>query len=285
MISILSQADLTLLENMRTLARNNVIGYWQIYQTLADKLENDYGYPTTHSTVLWLRGATQANHGVGAFSALIRAYTNTQYQLRYNQELSDDSMQQASDQVAENLIRDLLGEKLLATRGIIPLIAEIATSDATGVGLVLFNGDLNDSAAAEKANSAWSGALLFEDLTSDQTWRLMSTGNPDTIDTLSDIRDILFAFQAYGEGIKSAVTQGVAGAALGVAAYALLKNTGLGALTALGINHQTFTDILISGQTIWNYSHGQQTNKNLWNVITDGTNNPSIHPVFEFARC
>ena len=65
---------------------------------------------------------------MGAFSALIRAYTNTQYQLHYNKALSDSLMQQASDQVAENLLINLLGQNPLhpELKGKIPKIEEIS---------------------------------------------------------------------------------------------------------------------------------------------------------------
>ena len=54
--------------------------YWQIYQWLGDLLQQK-GVAATDSALLWLRGATEANSGRGAFSALIRSYTETQYKL------------------------------------------------------------------------------------------------------------------------------------------------------------------------------------------------------------
>lgn len=73
-----------------------------------------------------------------------------------------------------------------------PDITRIAFADATAVGDVLFNKDLNDTAAPPK-NAAWSGSLLFSLLRSDQTNRLMQGGgDPAKIDTLNDWRDALY---------------------------------------------------------------------------------------------
>ena len=46
--------------------------YAPIYKELADLLTGKYNASSTNSSVLWLRGATEANAGRGAFSALIR---------------------------------------------------------------------------------------------------------------------------------------------------------------------------------------------------------------------
>jgi serralysin len=104
----LNDSELLQLEAKETQAKSNQIGFWQIYEWLADNLVAK-GAARTDSTVLWLRGATEANKGEGAFSALIRTYTETQYQLRYGTALPTDKMQEASNAVAQNLIDDLLG--------------------------------------------------------------------------------------------------------------------------------------------------------------------------------
>ena len=70
----LTQAHMDQIAAMRIQAANGEIGYWQIYQTLANLLQSAYGYSATNPTVLWLRGATQANAGHGSMSELIRGY-------------------------------------------------------------------------------------------------------------------------------------------------------------------------------------------------------------------
>lgn len=117
-------------------------------------------------------------------SALIRKYTDKQALLRYGQVITDQDMQRASDAVAGNLVKDLLGEIPDWTRGQVPDIERIARADATAVGEGLFstNGGLPgrddaDSAAYQQQNSGWSGTLLFGLLRSDQAWRLMA-GTP-----------------------------------------------------------------------------------------------------------
>lgn len=94
MTTNLTEAELTTLESMNGQAQNSQIGYWEIYKWLADRLVLK-GAALTDSTLLWLRGATEANKGEGAFAALIRTYTETQYKLRYGVPLPSGSNQEA----------------------------------------------------------------------------------------------------------------------------------------------------------------------------------------------
>lgn len=204
-MTTLSETELIQLENLRTQAENHQIGFWQIYQWLGDLLQSK-GVADTDSTLIWLRGATEANYGRGAMAALIRTYTETQYRLRYGTAIPEGKLQEASDAVAGNLLRDLLGENADWQRGEVPDISRIGQADATAVGRVLFNADPNDSAAELQQNSAWAGTLLFTPLGSDQTGRLMGSGAPGSIDTLGDWRDVLFAHAAYARGLQAAYT-------------------------------------------------------------------------------
>ena len=194
-MTTLTTAELDLLQakaSQAEAAQSGQKNYWQIYQWLGDLLQQK-GVAATDSSLLWLRGATEANAGRGAFSALIRSYTETQYKLRYGTDIPGGKLQEASDKVAQNLIRDLLGaNEPVWSKGVMPDITRIAFADATAVGDVLFNKDLNDTAAPPK-NAAWSGSLLFSLLRSDQTNRLMQGGgDPAKIDTLNDWRDALY---------------------------------------------------------------------------------------------
>ena len=204
-MTTLNENELTQLENLRMQARNHQIGFWQIYQWLGELLLSKR-VAATDSTVIWLKGATEANYGRGAMAALIRTYTETQYRLRYGTAIPTGKLQEASDAVAGNLLHDLLGENADWPRGEVPDISRIAQADATAVGRVLFNADPDDSADELKQNSAWAGTLLFTPLGSDQTGRLMGTGDSNSIDTLSDWRDVLFAHAAYGKGLRAAYT-------------------------------------------------------------------------------
>jgi hypothetical protein len=80
----INAAEISELTKMRALARGGVIKYWAIYKWLADTLVYNKGVSATDQTVLWLRGATEANARRGAFSAIIRTFTETQYKLRYD---------------------------------------------------------------------------------------------------------------------------------------------------------------------------------------------------------
>jgi len=199
----LTADELTTLESLETQARAKQIPYWQIYEWLADRLDAK-GVPKFDSTLLWLRGATEANAGRGAMSELIRVYTESQHRLRYGEPVPAGKMQEASDAVAQNLIDDVLGRNQPAwPRGAVPDIARIAVGDATAVGDVLFRRVPGDTAASP-TNSAWSGALLFSLLRSDQTDRLVNSGQVGTLDTLSDIRDLLFATASYAQALRAA---------------------------------------------------------------------------------
>lgn len=139
MLTKLTQNHMDQLAAMRTQAANSEIGYWQIYQFLANLLQSDYGYSETDPTVLWLRGATEANAGRGSMSELIRMYSSTQAMLRYGEEVNAAQMQQASDAVAQKLLKNLFGEEQSETYADIPTINQIAEQDAKAVGEVLFN--------------------------------------------------------------------------------------------------------------------------------------------------
>jgi Ca2+-binding RTX toxin-like protein len=203
----LSEQELKTLSSMRSEADAGVIGYWEIYEWLADLLVESKGVAVDDQTVLWLRGATEANADRGSMAAIIRDFTNEEYRLRYGSNASEDDMQRASDTVAGNLIADLLGERRGWVRGDVPDIDRIAFSDATGVGEVLFNADRDDTAAEKGQNSAWAGTLLFNLLRNDQTGRLYSTADGDELDTLNDFRDVLYAASSYYSGMKSAAAE------------------------------------------------------------------------------
>lgn len=190
--------------------KHHQIKYYQIYQTFADLLVDKYNYKASDSTVLWLRGATEANAGRGVMSELIHIYSDTQAQLRYNEHVSAELMQQASDAVAQKMLMNLFEEGDDPTSySKIPDITTIGKTDATAVGKVLFNRDLTDTAAEKQNNAAWSGTLLFTLLRNDQTGRLIGRGNsPLKIDSLNDWRDILYAYYSYKKGVMAAAKKG-----------------------------------------------------------------------------
>lgn len=125
----LSQQHMDEIAALRIKADNGEIGYWKIYATLANLLQTDYGYNDNDPTVLWLRGATEANAGRGSMSELIRVYSDTQAQLRYGENVSVEKMQEASDKVAKTLLMNLFGEVNSATYARIPNIEQIANQD------------------------------------------------------------------------------------------------------------------------------------------------------------
>lgn len=93
-MTTLTTTDLAQLSVMRAQAQadatQGIKSYYKIYQTLADWLTTKYGVSTTDSSVLWLRGATEANADRGSMASLIRTYTDTQYLLRYGTAMPAD---------------------------------------------------------------------------------------------------------------------------------------------------------------------------------------------------
>jgi trimeric autotransporter adhesin len=248
MAIVFSDQELALVRSMRENARLGNLGYWEIYQKVAD-LFAAKGVSETDQSLLWLRGATEANADRGPFSALIRGYTESQAGLRGLTSTQVD-LQRVSDQIAENFIAELLGEVDNSVKGVLPSIDRIAERDATGVRAILFSGNRTDTSYT--SNSAWSGTLLFSLLRSDQTNKLCSTGDATSIDTLSDLRDIIYAFVSYEKGLLAAATRAT-------------EDVLLGALTG-----QTERDLSILGPTIGSYVFGEGTREQLLSALTTG---------------
>lgn len=247
-IAKFTDQELAQIASMRDSARLGLIGYWEIYQKVADLFAMK-GAPETDQSLLWLRGATEANAGRGSFSTLIRAYTESQMRLR-GLVPTDIELQRASNEVAENFIEDLLGEVPGSTRGLVPSIERIAERDALGVGNTLFSADTEDTSYLK--NSAWSGTLFFSLLRSDQTGNLCSTGASGVVDTLSDLRDVIYAFVSYEKGLLAAATRAT-------------EDVLLGSLTG-----QTERDLSILGPTIGSYVFGEGTREQLLSALTTG---------------
>ncbi|NKF23344.1 calcium-binding protein [Solimonas marina] len=251
MTIVLTEQELSELSDLQSDAQATNV-YWHVYEYLTTCLETR-GVSETDPTLLWLQGATEANAGRGAFSELIRAYTESQYELRYGEPIPDGLMQEASNAVCQAVLNDLFGINNPDTRRIIPGINDIAVNDATAVGLVLFN-QLGDTTAPPN-NSAWSGALLFTLLGSDQSSRLMSTGDNTAIDTMSDWRDVLFAYVSFKKALASAT-----------------------ATWALEPGEQKTTDGLILGSTIHSYVESGGTAP--FSAALIGTDNPVLLAAF-----
>lgn len=254
----LTDQELALIKSMRESARLGDIGYWEIYQKIAD-LFAAKGSPESDQSLQWLRGATEANAGRGSFSALIRGYTESQMELR-GLTPTDTDMQRASDLVAENFIKDLLGEADGSVAGIMPSIDRIAENDAIGVRNILFSGNATDTSYV--SNSAWSGTLLFSLLRDDQTYRLCATRDETTIDTLSDVRDVLYAFVSYEKGLLAAKVQ-------------FVEDMVLGSLTG-----QTERDLSILGPTVGSYVLGNGSIDQLGSAILTGAGTGVVGDAF-----
>lgn len=133
-ITTLREHDIQAIAAMGMQAAQGEIGYWEIYSHLRTLLVTEYAIPENNPTILWLAGAAEANAGRGMYSAMIRAYSNTQGELRYGVKFDDAQMQAASNQVAQQLLKDLLGEADDEwDKGDVPALERIGFADATGL--------------------------------------------------------------------------------------------------------------------------------------------------------
>ncbi|MHC8355337.1 calcium-binding protein [Pseudomonas sp. LB3P81] len=164
------------------------------------------------SAKLWLDVAINANGGNGAYSALIRAYTMRQGQLRLNKVFSDELMQESSNQVAVNFMNALMYGSLKDNLApwTVPSIDQIASIDASAIGRILFPKEVGEEDTASSRNSGWSGTIGFSLLGGEypyETWRLISAGDPGSeikgrhelaeVNRVDDFKNILFAIDSY----------------------------------------------------------------------------------------
>jgi len=167
---------------------------------------------------IWFEGAAKVNGDLGAFSTLIREYTQIQGELHWDRRFSDfqsatniSEMQEASNEVARQA-EDTLSDPN-QNNWTLQSISQIADNDATGVAEVLFDfapGDTINSITLGGQNAAWSGVVLFSsfdnpndpDLRVDETGRLLSTGASEfQADSLDDWRNVLYAHNAYTNAV------------------------------------------------------------------------------------
>lgn len=221
-------AEIRRLFNLGVNANGN---YSHIYAYIAGIL------PAGTDEQRWFAGATQANGGQGVFSGLIREYSRREAELR-GVTATESLLQQASNEVARLALLDILGENpdTASLRQpdrygnvVAPTIAEIAASDAVGVGKILFASIPNDSAFKGNQNSGWAGSILFTQLHSDQTYRLLGSNKDDaSFDTLDDLRNILFSRNSFYKGLQGALSSAV-------------DSVGVQTLTDIGIAWDTIT--------------------------------------------
>jgi hypothetical protein len=152
-------------------------------------------------TYNWFVGARQVNEGAGGFATLIIQYTQRQGELRYDSTFSAADIQAASNFVADRVLREILNPENPVDIGLLPDITQIANFDAEAVAGQLFGSNHSDSAFTNSA--AWPGSMLFPLLGSDQSWRLLGSQADQTLNSVDDLKNVLFAY----DSIKYAVSQ------------------------------------------------------------------------------
>ncbi|WP_415770861.1 calcium-binding protein [Pseudomonas sp. LB3P38] len=205
---------------------NNCVPF---YRTLSDiigeKLSgrdvfNENVRGTLKSAKLWLDVAIDANGGRGAYSALIRAYTVRQGQLRLNETFSAELIQESSNGVAVNFVNSLVRGSVIDDLDpwTVPLISQIASIDARAVGEILFRQKIGEEDTASSRNSGWSGTIAFSLLGGEfpyETWRLISAGDPGSeikgsheqakVNRIDDFKNILFAIDSYNVALEAVI--------------------------------------------------------------------------------
>jgi len=175
-------------------ANGNISNYSDVYAYIRDQLHFETDL-SVDKVARWFTAATDANAGIGAVSALIRSYTQYQGELR-GVPISDQMIQLASNEVAVKAIKAIIDSS-----GVLPTIEQIAGYDAKGVADTLFKSTIpTDSAFLN--NSAWAGSVVFPGLGSDQTGNLL--GGDGALNTVGDLKDILFAYDATIKGLDTA---------------------------------------------------------------------------------
>ena len=190
---------------------------------------------------LWMDVAIGANAGTGVHSTFIRNFTNYQGRLRLGREFTEEEMQKTSNGVALNLYLTLIGEQASKDpryeRWTIPTISQLAGDDAASIGRNLYHDNVSDKDDAVVTNTGWSGTLGFNLLGGSdpfESWRLLSEPardgdmalNPEMqrVDTLDDMKNILFAAAAYSHAFWAASKVGANLALAGIAhEFARLK--------------------------------------------------------------
>lgn len=175
---------------------------------------------TLKSAKLWLDVAIDANGGDGAYSALIRAYTLRQGQLRLKKTFNAELIQEASNGVAVNFVNALVygSVKDDLAPWTVPLISQIASIDARAVGEILFEDESGTEDTASSRNSGWSGTIAFSLLGGEfpyETWRLISAGDPGSeikgshdqvkVNRIDDFKNLLFAINSYSVALQAVV--------------------------------------------------------------------------------
>lgn len=99
-------------------------GYAMMASLLQNRLNNDSSLSPADRQELtnvmhWFEGAEKVNRGEGSFSAMIRTYSDTQGELRYNHSFGADKMQEASNKIGLNAFDEI--KKLAGSDGTNPV--------------------------------------------------------------------------------------------------------------------------------------------------------------------
>ena len=222
--TISEQQQITDAFNLGPLNPGDLGDHFPYYSTVSSILSTNSGMgsPDDNPLVLpvriWFDGAAKVNAGDGAFSILIREYTQNQGWLHWDRRFSEfdsvssvSELQEASNEVARNTF-----ENLQLQNWVLPDIEAIALDDATAVGEILFDFASGDTINSDGQNAAWSGTILFSSFDNpdvpngevDQTFRLITTGaSAAEADSLDDWRNVLYAQRSYNDAVLMAGIQ------------------------------------------------------------------------------
>lgn len=193
-----------LFENAKTRTNNGLISnFADVYAYIRDQITPSILHPGVDTNVAsWFSVGTDANAGIGAASVLIRSYTQRQGELR-GLHFTDDKVQQASNAVAMKAFQEIIDNN-----GVLSNLKTIADNDATAIGETLYGNTALRTDSAFINNAAWSGNVLFSGLGEDQSWRLLGVKEDGAVNTVSDLKDVLFAYDAFFHALEDVVASG-----------------------------------------------------------------------------
>lgn len=166
--------------------------------------------PNVEAVRIWLKGALMVNAGQGRFSSFIRLYTQRQLALHggdFTEAEVGALMQRSSDRIGEAVIKEgILG----ADNGELVTMDVIAERDAQQALTIVF-ASIDPADSAVRDGAAWSGTVLFPMFAkpgvtcADETARLLQEGQAGEVSTLEDLRNVLFAIDAYADASERAI--------------------------------------------------------------------------------
>ena len=155
-----SGTQVQLLKELFDLANSGIVNHGDLYLLILTQISMVNGsrlVPLENidkSVWLWIEGAVGVNRSHDDFfSQFIETYTSNQFRLRTGNELDKTRLQSSSNEIANELVKDLLNENDVRgnPNNELPSLYQLGLYDAGAAAAKLFGGDF----------TPWSGTVLF----------------------------------------------------------------------------------------------------------------------------